>query len=228
VSTVLALTTRALDTDFPSSRTADAGRFVREAIREIYRETSIARGDIDITANVATAGNVITFPAAGNAPFINSIMGDDGVELAQLGYDEVRSLQLANPAARGRPRVFAVSSTGVLAGESFTITLYPTADRAYAFTVTGRIAPQSSDMADGSTAPLPEDFERLPVYYARRELFALEDDERLHDLWDKKYQKDLRRLKGFLATRSNRPRIISGTWGRAGDAGPTFHRPGLF
>lgn len=228
MSTVVNLTTRSLDTDFPSTRTADAGRFVREAIREVYRETNIARGDIDVTANVATNGNVITFPAAGNAPFINSILGDDGVELSQLGYDEIRSLQLANPAARGRPRVFAVSSTGVNAGEPLTLTLYPTADRAYNFTVTGRIAPQSTDMDDGDTVPLPEDFERLPVYYARRELFALEDDVTLHDFWDKKYQTDLRRLKGYLATRSNRPRIVSGTWGRAGDAGPTFHRPGLF
>lgn len=228
MSTVLQVTNRALAQDFPATSLADAGRFVREAIREIYRETNIARADIDMTAAIATNGNVITFPAAGNAPFVNTILGDDGAELTPVDYDELRSLQIANPNARGRPRLYAISSTGVLAGEALTITLYPTADRAYTFIVTGRIAPQSTDMDDGDTVPLPEDYERLPVYYARRELFALEDDVPMHEFWDKKYVSDMRKLKGYLATRSNRPRITPGTWGRAGDNGPTFHRPGLF
>lgn len=227
MSTVLQLATRAVDVDFPT-RTVDAGRFVREAIREIYRETNLARAEIDVSANVIAGGATITFPAAGNAPFVASIIGDDGMPLAQVDYDDIRSLQIANAGQRGRPSVFAISSTGVNAGDQFTITLFPAADRAYTFVVTGRVAPQSTDMDDADIVPLPEDYERLPVYYARRELFALEDDTQMHDFWNAKYAADLRKLKGYLARRSVGPRIVPGTWGKTGDAGPTFHRPGLF
>lgn len=227
MSTIAALIARAIDTDFDAAtRNADAGRFIREAIGRIYRTTTLARGDFNVAGQL-TAGNS-SFTVAANALHVRTVLAaDTGDELDEVSREDLESLQAANT-GRGRPIAYAIVGTGA-SNENLAIETWPTADRTYDFTVIGRFAPPVTDLEDTDQCPLPIDYENLPVYYARSELFALvEDDERMSALWQGKWTDGLRELRSDLQTRSGRNRRVPGTWSGLTSDMPVFHRPGLF
>jgi hypothetical protein len=231
VTIVSDLVTRALSQDFDTTTwSADAGRFVRDAIADIYTKIPLVRGDTELTVNLtAGTGSTPFVGATGDGPIVSAILNDLGDPLDELDREELRSLQIASPAARGRPRLYAIATAGE-ASENVTVLFFPAADRAYAFTVIGRLVPVATDLDDADPLPLPIRYEKLPVYYARAELFALtEEDANMSAFWRAKYDQGIREAAADLGRRgSSRRRRVPGTWSDVRTAGPSFHRPGLF
>lgn len=228
MSTIQNLIDRALDVDFDTSRSADAQRFIQQAIGKIYRKTSLARGDYS-TSIATTAGQPSTLTATlDRAVRVATIIDDLGNPLDPLDRFDVTELQkTAGAGQRARPSAFAIAGGGDTS-EPVSVLWWPIPDAAYTFTVMGRFEPPIADLAPASSVPLPFDWEDLPVYYARAELFDLEDDDAGVARWRGKWSAGIVEAAGDLNLRVDRNRQVPGAWSGTTAAGPQFHRSGLF
>lgn len=230
------LVTRALDVDFdPGTRSADAGRFVRQAIGFIYRTTAFPRGDALPIVFTVTGNPVVTFDATLRGLRISSVLDDLGNPLNELSVEDYNQLFTSASTTRGRPLYWSLF--GAVALESPTLNLWPVPDRVYTLTLTGSQEPAVSQLDDADPVPLPDDYEDLPVFYARGRLFELVDDSDMAAYWggdpnngnDRgKWAVGVRQLRSDLQVRSKNNRVVPGTWAGMRRAFPQFHRPGLF
>jgi hypothetical protein len=226
VTLISDLTTRALDTDFDVSRSADAQRFIQRAIGLIYRQTALARGDYSAPILTAIGGASTSTAALDRAVRVATIIDDLGNPLDPIDRFDAQQLQ-ATATARGRPRAFAVAGLGD-SSEPLSILWWPIPDKVYTFTIMGRFEPPIADLDPGDLVPLPFDYEDLPVWYARAELFDLQDDDAGAARWRGKWTAGLRELAGDLNLRVDRNRRVPGTWAGTSASAPQFHRSGLF
>jgi hypothetical protein len=226
LSTIQNLIDRSLDVDFASSRSADAQRFIQQAIGKIYRQTSLARGDY--ATSIATAVGVPSTSTAtlDRAVKVASIIDDLGNPLTPMDRFDVTQLQ-KTAGSTGRPSSFAIGGLGD-GSEPVGVLWWPIPDRIYTFTLMGRFEPPIADLDVTDPVPLPFDYEDLPVYYARAELFDLEDDDAGTARWRNKWTAGLRELAGDLNVRVDLNRRVPGTWAGTSAGGPQFHRAGLF
>jgi hypothetical protein len=228
VTTIAALATRALGTDFDSGYQADAERHVRTAIGKIFRSTTLARGDYTpapISANVGVLS--VTLPETGLRISTVSHL-DTGVELDYAELAGISALQQITSPARGRPSSYAITDAGPTS-EGTNLLLWPIPDRTYQLLVTGRFSPAAADLESADTAPLPVDYEELPVYWARYELYSVEGDSEMMRNWLDKWTTGVLELRGDLQKRRTGNRQVPGHWSTINGAGPTLHHPrGLF
>lgn len=221
------LTARALDVDFDATlRSADAQRFIQQAIGRIYRQTALPRGDYSTPIVTAIGAPSTSTDALARAVRVASIIDDLGNPLDMLDRFDVQQLQTTS-SSRGRPSAFAVAGTGDTS-EQKAISWWPIPDRVYTFTLMGRFEPPIADLDSTDPVPLPFDYEDLPVWFARAELFDLQDDDAGAARWRSKWVAGLRELAGDLNLRVDRNRRVPGTWSGTAASGPQFHRPGLF
>lgn len=225
-ATVTTLVTRALDVDFDATlRTADAGRFVRSAIGKLFRGTNTLRGAYSEQFN--TVVGVPTFQPADTTiqgiKIDRVVYTDTGAELDQVTRADMLVLQ-AQPISRGRPEVWAPIATTAVTSGSPLLELWRTPDRVYPLMVIGSKTTKPADLEDADNVPLDDDFEDLPVYYARWQLSLLEDDDVGAARWEKRWTDGWRELRQLTQGKTAN-RQVPGTWAGARTAQPTFHSP---
>jgi hypothetical protein len=227
VSTIAALATRALGTDFDSGYQADAERYVRAAISKIFRSTTLARADyVPAAITLGVGSTSTTLPETGIR--VDRVwLADTGAELRPVEVADIRAAQSVATPARGRPVAFAVTGAG-LTSEGVALTYAPIPDQAYQLMVSGHFSPGATDLESTDVAPLPVDYEELPVYWAKHELYSNETDSEAMNLWLGKWTTGILELRGDLQHRTTGNRQVPGHWS-GGSGGPQFHHPkGLF
>lgn len=228
MTTIAALGTRALGSEFSAGYQADAERYVRAAIGRIYRTTTLARGDYTpaaVTLALGALGVVLSEPGIR----ISSVTHvDTGEPLTEADVDTLTAAQNVTTPPRGRPAYYAISDAGLTA-EGITLMCLPIPDRAYQLLVTGRFAPPATELESTDTVPLPADYEDIPTYWAKHRLFDEDSDREMSDHWLERWASALMELRGDLQKRSTNNRQIPGHWAGATSTAPSFHHPrGLF
>lgn len=224
--TVAQVATRALDVDFDAGMQAKAEQFVREAVLEIYSNTRLHRGDIPMNlVSISAAATTLT-QSSENVYFDAIVFADNGDELAPTSFPELLALRAMEPNRTGRPLVYSAHGAGTV--EALTVEIWPKADRAYQVFIAGAQSPPASELEAGDTVPLPDAWLKLPYYYARAELFALDSDPEEESAWMTKWITGCSAMRSDVQRYARANRQVPGTWAGAGSAMPTFHYPGLF
>lgn len=222
MTTIAQLRDRALDVDFDTTaRSADASRFIRQGIGHIFRRVQTLRGDFIVP--LTTSAGIPQVVSTARVVRTATILDPNGDELEELSVAEYEAQLTASP-ARGRPVGYAITGSGLLS-DGATYLLWPTPDAAYTLTLVGRFEPATTDLEDADIVPLTEDYEDLPVAFARWQLFLLEDDDAGAARWQGRWQGALRDMAVDINLRSDRPRVVPGTWSGASSARPAFRRP---
>jgi hypothetical protein len=218
----------ALHDDFdPTKYRTWAKRFLNEAVGLVYRNTSLARGDITVTVTYTAGDNSEALAQEGVLP--SSVThASDGEELDFLDRDDFEQLNNElGSSRRGRPVYYTIRGSGTATTNSVNLDVLPIPDTSYSLDVVARFSPAQMT-ADGDTVPLPPDYQWYPVRYARSKLFALEDDEQMAAFWMQEWLQGLGAIRTDLQRRRVGERTIPGMWEGVG-SGPHFHHPdGLF
>jgi hypothetical protein len=228
MATFLEAQDAALHDDFNATKYRDwAKRFINEAIGLIYSQTTLARGDITLTATVGPGDAIEDFAQEG--VLIRSVTrADTGDELDYMERTDFEALaNELGSSNTGPPAVYTVTSTGSPTSNSTRIQILPIADGTYTLDVVARYSPTQMS-GDSDVAPLPPTYQWFPVRYARSKLFALEDDDRMSAFWMGEWVLGLAAIKADLQRRYIGPRVTPSMWDSL-DRGPRFHHPqGLF
>jgi hypothetical protein len=227
LSTIQNLIDRSLDVDFASTRSADAQRFIQHAIGKIYRKTALARGDYATPIATAVGVPSTSTAALDRAVKVATIIDDLGNPLDAARPVRRDAAPEATAGSRGRPSSFAIGGLGD-GSEPVGVLWWPIPDRIYTFTLMGRFEPPIADLDVTDRGAAAVRLRDLPVYYARAELFDLEDDDAGTARWRNKWTAGLRELAGDLNVRVDLNRRVPGTWAGTSAGGPQFHRAGLF
>lgn len=228
MATFLEAQDAALHDDFDATKYRTwAKRFLNEAVGLIYRNTSLARGDVTVTLTYAAGDNSEALSAEG--VIVDSVQhADNGEELGWLDRDEFE--QLANElgsSRRGRPVYYTVRGSGTATTNSVNLDVLPIPDQQYLLDVVARFSPAQMS-ADADVVPLPPDYQWFPVRYARKMLFALEDDDQMERFWNNLWGEGFAAIRQDMQRRVVRVRTTPSMWASM-DTGPRFHHPqGLF
>lgn len=199
-----------------------AKRFLNEAIGLIYRNTTLARGDVTVTLTFAAGDNSEVISQEGFLP--QSVQhADNGEPLGWLDRDDFE--QLANELGsshRGRPVYYTVRGTGTATANG-TLDILPVPDQQYLLDVVARFAPAQMSV-DADVVPLPPDYQWYPVRYARKMLFALEDDDQMERFWNNLWGEAFSAIRMDMQRRVVRVRTTPSMWAGM-DPGPRFHSP---
>jgi hypothetical protein len=212
----------ALHDDFdPTKYRTWAKRFLNEAIGIIHRNTSLARGDYALTAALS-AGTASASLGSTEHVVIQAVSrADTGEELVFLPRVEFEQLENQYGSTTGPPLYYTLAWSEL--NGAHRLEFLPVPDRAYSLDILGRYSPAHMTL-DGSTVPLPVDYQWLPVRYARAKLFALEDDEQMAAFWMQEWLQGLGALRADVNRRHDGPRVIGSMWEGIG-SGPRFHHP---
>lgn len=223
--TFTALATRALASDFDLANLTAARNFAREAVRELYRETRLHRGDIAMALQNIGVG-VSQLAIAGTGVYLEALVyADNGDTIDPMDYTEFLQLRGQMATQRGRPEVFTVSA-GTPTTEQTTLELWPISDAAYQVFAAGASEPDSTFFDDADNVPLPDAWLKLVYYYVRAELFALEEDTDMFSFWQTRWINGSAQMRANLQRTVKANRRIPGTWSDVSPGGPTFRYKG--
>jgi hypothetical protein len=224
MTTFLEVQDAALHDDFDATKFRTwAKRFLNEAIGLIYRNTSLARGDVTITATVGP-GDAIEDLAQEGVLIQSITRADTGDGLIYLDREEFE--QLSNELGSsntGPPVYYSITGTGTATDTGTRIEFLPIADQTYTLDVVARFAPAQMS-GDSDVVPLPPDYGYFPVRYARSKMFALEDDEQMSVFWMSEWLSCLQAIRQDLNRRRIGVRQTPSMWASL-DTGPRFHSP---
>lgn len=227
MSTITQVATRALGDDIDSTFLTDFQTYVTEAIQTIYRETKLKRGGLMISAPTVPGSYAVTMPATlVGARIANVFMGDTGHELDEVDAEDMKQLQLQNPASSGRPLCWAEVAPSAVTTEPPTIEVWPKAGAVYTLWFSGQEAVAATDLDVGDPVPLPTAWERVLVYWARHEHFMMDSDWEGGSVWEGKFEKAFAQLRADLQGRPKN-RVVPGTWSNLTPGPPSFHYPGI-
>ena len=224
MATFLESYTAALHDDFDATKyTTWAKRFLNEAIGLIYRNTTLARGDVTVTVTFAASDNAETISQEG--VLVQEIThADNGEELTYLEREEFEQLNNElGSSRRGRPVYYTLRGTGTATTNTMSLEILPIPDKQYLLDVVARFSPAQMS-ADADVVPLPPDYQWFPVRYARSKLFALEDDPDMSAFWNSEWLGALQAIRQDMQRRVVGPRQTPSMWASA-DTGPRFHSP---
>jgi hypothetical protein len=203
-----------------------AKRFINEAIGLIYRSTSLARGDVTLTATIGI-GDAIEDLATEGVVIQGIFRTDTGEEIFYLDRDEFEQLANELGSRPGPPVYYTITGTGTATVNTMRIQFLPIADKTYTLDVVARFAPAQMS-GDNDVVPLPPDYSYFPVRYARSKLFALEDDDQMSAFWMGEWLACLQAIRVDMQRRRTGVRQTPSMWANI-DRGPRFHHPqGLF
>lgn len=229
-----ALAQQALGVEFDFGRLAEAERYVIEAVRDIYRRTTLHRGDY-ITNGSLAAGNVavtLTTTDVQTMQVDEVLMADTGDPLDYIEPAQFESESARLQGASGRPSVYTLRGAdglGSLTQELPVMAVLPTPDAAYELVIVGRYSPPTNELAETDPVPLPESFEHLAEWYTIGELFARDSDTEMASWWNARYEVGCREARGTLQQRKRGNRQVPGTWANLRSVRPRLRHPrGLF
>lgn len=214
----LDLQNSALSDDFdPGKYRVEARQAILDAIGEIARSTRLPANEATGTITTAAGTQDYALPSGASGTvrvlsLVDAQTDDPLTDITRAALDDT-------PDARGRPTSFALYASNV--------SLYPTPDQAYNFTLRylrqGATPSNDSDMVAAVTG-IPEDYLHALVAYARFRLFRKEDDWEAANYWEGQYRQTLQRLKADVQRRDvGAKRRVPGMW--AGEPSPRFVRP---
>jgi hypothetical protein len=223
MTTFLEAQDAALHDDFDATKYRTwAKRFLNEAVGLIYRNTSLARGDVTTTATIGTGDAIEDLSAEGVT--IQSITRQDtGDEILYLDREEFEQLANELGSRTGPPAYYTITGTGTATVNTIRVQFLPIADRTYTLDVVARFAPAQMS-ADADVVPLPPDYSYFPVRYARSKLFALEDDDQMSAFWNNEWLGCVQAIRQDLQRRRIGVRQTPSMWANL-DPGPRFHSP---
>jgi hypothetical protein len=224
MTTFLEVQDAALHDDFDAGKyRVWAQRFLNEAVGLIYSNTSLARGDVTLTATVGPGDAIEDLVQDG--VLVQSITrSDTGDTIEYLDRPEFE--QLANELGfsnTGPPAYYSITGTGDPIASGTRIEFLPLADQAYTLDVVARFTPIQMS-ADGDLVPLPPTYTFFPVRYARSKLFALEDDAQMSAFWMGEWLDGVQQVRRDLQRRRIGTRQVPSMWASV-DTGPRFHSP---
>lgn len=162
--------------------------WINEGVRRIYRAARIAQGEVSATFETEIGQSTYALSA-------------DEIQLRSL-RDTVRGVMLQEKDIDWVDQASAtpgVASCFALYGTAFV--LWPTPAEVY--TIERRAVARSPLVtSDGAFLGLDEDYERLPVLYARAFLYEGEEDPEMATYYRNLFATELRELRGVSARRS--------------------------
>lgn len=198
-------------------------RFINEAVGLVYTQTSLARGDVTLTATIGPGDAIEDFTQDG--VLVQRVTrADTGEEIAYLTQEDFE--QLSNELGSsntGPPVYYSITGTGDATSNATRIEFLPIADQAYTLEVVARFTPAQMS-GDSDVVPLPPTYQWFPVRYARSKLFALEDDGNMSAFWLGEWLQGLNSIKTDLNRRRIGVRQTPSMWAGV-DTGPRFHSP---
>ena len=217
----------ALHDDFDAAKYRTwAKRFLNEAVGLIYRNTTLARGDVTLTATIGP-GDAIEDLASEGIVILGISRQDNGDTVDYLERAEFEQLKNELGSRQGPPAYYTITGTGTATVNTMRVEFLPVADRSYTLDVVARFAPAQMT-ADADTVPLPPDYQWFPVRYARKMLFALEDDDQMERFWNNLWGEAIVAIRVDMQRRIVGVRQTPSMWASI-DRGPRFHHPqGLF
>lgn len=227
MATFLEAQDAALHDDFAEAKyRTQAKRFLNEAVGLIYRNTSLARGDVTIPATIGPGDAIEDLSQEGVV--IQSITrSDTGGPVNYLPRVEFEQLANELGSRTGPPVYYTIKGSGTATDNSIRVEFLPIADQSYTLDVVARFSPTQMS-ADGDIVPLPADYQWFPVRYARKMLFAMEDDGSMERFWNNLWLEAFAAIRQDLQRRHIGVRVVPGMWAGI-DTGPRFHHPqGLF
>lgn len=199
--TFLELQDQALHDDFAAAKyRARVKQFLNVGLGEIYRTTNLASADQAAAIVTVTGDASYVLPATSvRVQSLRDVGTDPDTPLGEVSQAVFDRL----PDRQGEPEAFTLRGSEII--------LWPTPDAVYSLEL--RFRGDAVDMvADADKPALANDYRHLLVSYARGELFALEDDDAMSNLWMTKWEAGLKRLRADLQRRSGRKRRVPSMW----------------
>lgn len=197
-------------------------RFLNEAVGLIYRNTTLARGDIEISTVINTGLNGNKADLGSEGVVVRDVTrADTGDVIEYLGRAEYERIENRWGDAQGPPLYYTI--TGTPGANTTRLEFLPLPDQTYTFDVIARYSPAQMS-SDSDVVPLPPDYQWYPVRFARSKLFALEDDEQMSAFWMNEWLQGLGAIRMDLQRRRTGGRQIPGMWANASPS-LEFHHP---
>lgn len=193
---------RALHDDFSATKYRDLVKdFINDALHEIYRTTRLAESDEVDTVELEAGENTYALPT--DSIRVDSLRDPllTGGELRELHIATIDNLAVTT----GAPTHYSLNKGNLV--------LWPTPAAVGSLELRYRL--DATDLVDDDDyAGLQPSYRKLLVQYARAELFALEDDDKMEAFWRSKWEAGLKTLRADLQRHSRRVRRVPSMWSR--------------